>query len=124
MKTAFSYLVMFVLDNLAFPIIFIGSWLLFAEHAILLFVINLFKRKTPHIVTVSLVIILQALYCIKVCGYSSYVDLICASFTVLPLWIGYLLSHLKKIFPYIIFSCASLVAFPLWIFWLARLGKY
>ncbi len=43
---------MFVLDNLIFPIMFIGSWFLFAEHAILLFIINLFKKRAYHIIAV------------------------------------------------------------------------
>ena len=121
MKAVLPYLVMFVLDNLAFPVLVIGSWLLFAEHAILLLIINLFKRKALHILTVGLVIILQALYCIKMFD-SSNVGLICASFAMMPLWIGYLLSHLKKTFPYVVFCCVSLVAFPLWIFGLIQLG--
>ena len=121
MRTVFPYLVMFVLDNLIFPIIFIGSWFLFAEHAILLFIINLFKKRAYHIIAVILVAGLQVFHCIKVCNDSSHIGFICASFVVLPLWVGYLLSHLKTISLQIVVSCIAVFAFLRWIFLLPQL---
>ena len=112
---------MFVLDNLISPIIFIGSWFLFAEHAILLFIINLFKKKAYHILAVILVAVLQVFHCIKVCNDSSPAGFILASFVVLPLWVGYLLSHLKTFFSRIVFSCITFIVFLKWILWLASM---
>lgn len=87
------YISVFAMDSLLFPILFIGAWLLFAVHAVLLFILCLPKGRIWRSAACLLVLSIQILHCYNTVNVTSPYAYVIAGFIVLPVWIGYLVDR-------------------------------
>ena len=87
------YVSVLAMDSLLFPILFIGAWLLFAVHAVLLFILCLPKGRIWRSAAYLLVLSIQILHCYNTVNVTSPYGYVIAGFIVLPVWIGYLVDR-------------------------------
>ena len=77
------------MDSLLFPVLFIATWLLFIEHAVLLFILSLPKRTVWSTVTCMSVLLIQLIHCYNTFNVGSPYSYIFAGSILIPVWIGY-----------------------------------
>lgn len=88
------YIVPFVLDLLLFPILFIGVFLLFAEHFLFIFFLIKTLNAKFHIFAIISVFLLQSIQIYEHIDFSSFDGTIAALYIAFPVWIGYILSRI------------------------------